>query len=34
LALGRLAEDPPVPATPDVAKLAAAAELAALDERR
>jgi hypothetical protein len=37
LALERLAEDPPMPltmVTADLAKLAAAAELAALDERR
>jgi hypothetical protein len=34
LALERLAEDWPVPLTADLAKLAAAAELAALDARR
>jgi hypothetical protein len=34
LALERLAEDPPVPLTAKLAKLAAATELAALDERR
>jgi hypothetical protein len=34
LALERLAEDPPVALTADLAKLAAAAELAALDDRQ
>jgi hypothetical protein len=34
LALERLAEDPPVLQTADLAKLAAVAELAALDGRR